>query len=154
MKKTCLFFFLSALIFSMSCTKDTNSLLGGASMSCNINGTAWNAITRVSTKQANSFLINGSSLFGNDLLNITVLGISPGSYNLNPLLGQVQASATYTNSISKTDSLYTAFSGTVTLTSVDLVNKKISGTFSFLARNINLATKTISEGTFNNLSYQ
>lgn len=157
MKKTILFALLSLILFSMSCKKDsdvTDIINLQASMSCKINGSPWSATTRYTIKQGNTFLINGSANLGSELMNITFLGTTPGTYIIDPLNTLVEASASFTNSALVTDSLYTATSGTFILSSVDTTNKKISGSFSFQSTNTLLKIKTISEGVFTNLSYQ
>jgi hypothetical protein len=157
MKKAAFLILVSGLIFSSVCCKKSSVsdvVAPSASMSCKINGVTWTSVTRYTARQGNTFLINGTSTLVSDALNVTVLGISTGTYNLDPLAGQVKASATFTNKASITDSLYTAYAGSVTLSAVDTVNKKISGTFSFDARNLSLAIKKITAGTFSNLKYQ
>jgi hypothetical protein len=157
MKKVSIFILIVALFLSLSCSKKSSVsdvVPVSASMSCKINGVTWTTVTRLTTRQSNKFLITGTSTIGSDLLNVNVLGISAGTYNLDPFLAQIQATATFTNSSSVTDSLYTAYSGTVILSSVDTINKKISGTFSFDARNLSLKNKKITEGTFTNIKYQ
>ncbi len=156
MKKSTLFILIAIFAFTYSCKKDSKIaeiINPTASMKCKINGSSWSALTRVTTKQGNTFLINGT--VGSDILNITVLGIATGTYNLTTYMPvQTQFSANYTNNTNSTDSLYTAYEGTVTLTSVDTSSKKISGTYTFKAKNLLLITKSITEGTFTNLVYQ
>ena len=156
MKKIIILIFVSGIIFSISCKKDskiTDIVNLSASMKCKINGTSWNSVTRVTTKQGNSFLINGTN--GGDVLNVTVLDTTTGTYNLTTTIPvQTKMSATFTNSSSKPDSLYTSYEGTVTISSVDYTNKKISGTFSFKAKNLLMNEKNFTEGTFTNLIYQ
>jgi hypothetical protein len=125
-------------------------------MKCNIDGVSWSAVSRVTTKQGNKFIITGTGSMGSDVLNVTIFGATPGTYTINPQELNIHASATYTNSTSS-DSLYTAYEGTATLSSVDTTNKKISGTFSFKAKNLlhlALANKIITSGTFTSLIYQ
>lgn len=160
MKKITLFILISGLVFTYSCKKDTkiedvaNLVNLNASYKCKINGASWNAVTRVTTKQGNTFLINGTGSIGNDVLNVTVLGITTGTYNLTTTMPvQTQMSATFANG-THADSLYTAYEGTVTLSSVDTTNKKISGSFSFKAKNLLMMEKVFTEGTFTNLIYQ
>ena len=143
----------------MSCKKDTkitDIINPGASMKCNIGGASWSAVSRVTTKQGNKFIITGTGSMGSDVLNVTIFGATPGTYTIDPQAAQIQASATFTKSTAL-DSLYTAFEGTATLSSVDTTNKKISGTFSFKAKNLThplLSNMIITSGTFTNLIYQ
>ena len=50
---------------------------------------------------------------------------------------------------------YPSVSGTIKVTQLDLVNHKVSGTFSFVGVNLNIATDTVrvTNGTFTNLTY-
>ena len=157
MKKITLIILICGLLFSLSCKKDskiTDLINVSASMKCKINGTSWSAVTRVTTQQGNNFLINGTGSLGNDVLNVTIIGNTTGTYNLTTNTPpQIQMSANFANGTSP-DSLYTATEGTVTLSSVDVTNKKISGSFSFKAKNMALNNKNITEGTFSNLIYQ
>lgn len=160
MKKITLLLLVSGIIFSMSCKKDTkitDIINPGASMKCNIGGASWSAVSRVTTKQGNKFIITGTGSMGSDVLNVTIFGATTGTYNLTTTLPiQTQMSGTFTKSTS-TDSLYTAYEGTATLSSVDTTNKKISGTFSFKAKNLShplLSNMIITSGTFTNLIYQ
>jgi hypothetical protein len=158
MKKIMVLVLISGIIFSIGCKKDSkvaDIINPSASMTCKINGVSWKAITRVTTKQGNSFLINGTGSLGSDVLNVTVFDTIVGTYNLTTTLPvQTKMSATFTNSTSSTDSLYTAYEGTVTLSSVDYINKKISGSFSFKAKNLLMNEKNFTSGTFSSLIYQ
>ncbi len=151
-------FFVAIAITVASCKKDSkvNDVVNPtASMSCKINGTQWTSISRVTVRQNNKFIISGTGSLGSDILNITTFGITPKTYNLHPIDGIIEFSATFTQDTNNQDSLYQAVYGTVTLTKVDTVNKKISGTFNFRMSKIidPLIIKEITEGSFNNLSY-
>jgi hypothetical protein len=92
---------------------------------------------------------------GSDVLNITTFGIEKKTYTLSPIDGKTEFSATFTLDTQTTDSLYQALTGTVTITALDTVNKKISGTFQFRAGKVinPLLIKEVTNGSFNNLSY-
>jgi len=150
---------LIALLF-VQCNKDdqdspANLLNLTASMSAKIDGTSWNAVTRVTRLQSNNFIITGTgALNGNDVIAITVLGSTAGTYNLDPMTTQVQFTANYTPVAGSTDSIYQAYQGSVVISSVDLTEKKVSGTFTFKARLQDMVTEVnITEGKFENLSY-
>lgn len=123
-----------------------------AVLSCKVNGVTWSALTRVSTKQGTSFLINGSSLNA-DALNLTFFSDQVGSYTLGTM--QYQFSASFSPVANNTDSVYTAINGTASLTEIDATARKLSGTFEFNAINVknNTLTKSITEGVFSYLSY-
>lgn len=156
MKK--IFAFTIAIVCLTACKKDTkiNDIVNPtASFTCKINGTSWAAITRVTRKESNKFIITGTGSLGNDVLNITTFGIENKTYTLSPIDNKLEFSATFTNDTQTTDSLYQAVNGTVTISSIDTVKKKISGTFQFRASKIidPLIIKNITSGSFNNLTY-
>jgi len=151
-------FILLALISPSACKKESklsDIVNPTASFSCKINNVSWTAITRVTRKQGNTFIISGTGSLGNDVLNITTFGTTAQTYHLDPINSQTQFSATFTMDTNNSDSLYQAVNGTVVLTSVDTVNKKISGTFSFRSSKIinPLLLKEVTNGSFNNLTY-
>jgi len=157
MKKSKLFILITIIAFSFSCKKDskiTDIINPSASMKCKIDGVDWIAQIRETILQSNKFIINGTT--GSNVINVTTIGTTTGTYNLSITIPiQTQFSATFTNSTSS-DSLYTAYEGSVTLSAVDTTNKKISGTFSFKAKNLLhplLNDKNITAGTFTELSY-
>ena len=159
MRNTVIILLLFGMGFTMGCKKDskvTDIINLSASMKCKVNGSQWTAITRVTTLQGSNLLVNGTtSTSGTDALNITVFNAGVGTFNLSTAVPvSTQFSATYTNDTGTTDSLYTAYSGTVTITKFDQTNKRVSGSFSFQAKNMALASKTITEGTFTELEYQ
>jgi|YNPMSStandDraft_2_1061718.scaffolds.fasta_scaffold07381_4 hypothetical protein len=147
-----------SIILLTNCKKDSkiNDIVNPtASFTCKINGTTWTAITRVTRKESNKFIITGTSSLGSDALNIVTFGTEKKTYNLSPIDGKTEFSATFTNDTQITDSLYQAVNGTVTITSLDTTNKKISGTFQFITSKIvnPLIIKEITSGSFNNLTY-
>ncbi|MGQ9846305.1 MAG: DUF6252 family protein [Bacteroidales bacterium] len=147
-----------AILSLTACKKDSkvNDIINPtASFSCKINNVSWSATTRVTKKQGNTFIITGTGSLGKDVLNITTFGTTAQTYYLDPVNSQAQFSATFTMDTNNNDSLYQAINGTVTLTLVDTVNKKISGTFSFRLSKINnpLLLKEVTNGSFNNLTY-
>jgi len=123
-----------------------------AVFSCKINGTPWTSVTRVTTNKAGGFSINGSAL-QRDALDITIAGETPRSYTLGTL--QYNFTASYSPLVASPDSLYTAINGTVVLSEVDAINKRISGTFKFNVMNVknNALKKSITDGVFTSLSY-
>lgn len=155
MKKLFLFLFAAAL-FTTACNDDDGSpspiINPSAKLSCNIDGSSWSAVTRVTTNTQGTFVISGSTL-SSDALNITIIGESTGTYTLGT--AQYGFSATYSPVASNTDSVYQALNGTVVLSEVNTTDKKISGTFNFNARNVtNLSNEiTVTDGVFTALYY-
>lgn len=151
---------LITVIFS-ACKKDEtveNTILSQASMSAKVNDTSWTAITRVTRHFAanNKFVISGTSSDG-QVIVITILADAVGTYtsstSIDSLSAQVGA-VWQPDASSPTTDNYVSQSGTVTLSTVDTQNRKVSGTFSFDLINVsNNQTKTITEGKFSELSY-
>lgn len=156
MKKAFLILSLvSVVVFTISCKKDSDGT--SPSMKAKVDAVAWESIARYSSVTANNIIITGTSLKG-EVIGITVFAGKTGTYTINPLAAQVQCSGYYSlDKLSASDSSksYFASEGTVVISSIDVANKKISGTFSFTARIPKDLTKTksITEGTFSNLSY-
>lgn len=148
----------SVLLLLIACKEDSkiNDVVNPtASFTCKINGQQWTAITRVTRKENDKFIISGTGSLGSDVLNITTFGIEKKTYTLSPIDGKVEFSATFTMDTQTTDSIYQALTGTVTITALDTINKKISGTFQFRAgKVINPSLiKEVTNGSFNNLTY-
>ncbi|PLW95275.1 MAG: hypothetical protein C0592_00465 [Marinilabiliales bacterium] len=155
MKKSLLLIAIIALLFT-ACKKDGDSspvvINPNASITCKVDGVLWTALTRVTSNTAGNFIINGTT-FSGDALNISTLGDTTGTYTLGTL--SYHSTASYSPKASNPDSLYTAINGTVIITEVDDVNKRVSGTFQFncvnvLNQNLNIA---ITEGEFLYLNY-
>ena len=151
------------IAFSISsCKKDDNTvqntLLSSASMTAKVNDTVWTAITRVTRHFATGqkFVITGTSSDG-QVIVITILGDVAGTYSSSTSIDSLNAqvgAVWQPDASSPTTDNFVSQSGTVTITSVDTENLKISGTFSFDMINTNLSTqKSITEGKFSDLSY-
>lgn len=132
-----------------SCSKDSVSV---NKLSAKIEGKSWNASLRVANLTSNVFVITGTSLTG-EVLVLTIVGDKPGLYEFS--LTEYKCNATYKKSALSTspDDIFTSVSGKINLTKVDLVNKKISGTFDFTLARLALETVSISNGSFNDLEF-
>ncbi len=157
--------FISIIIitvtFTSSCKKDEtvqDVLLSSASMSAKVNDTAWTAVTRVTRHFAanNKFVITGTSSDG-QVIVITVMGDATGTYTSSTAIDSLSAqvgAVWQPDASSPTTDNFVSQSGTVTLSTVDTQNLKVSGTFSFELINVGTsATKSITEGKFSDLSY-
>lgn len=156
MKNTRFLILIIVIVFSFACKKDskiTDIINPTASMKCKVNGADWSAQTRVTTIQSNKVIVNGTGSLGSDVLNVTTFGITTKTYTIDPYNAIVEFSASFTNDTNKPDSIYTATEGTVTLSKVDTVNKRISGTFAFKGKNTLLLNKQITAGSFTDLAY-
>ncbi len=153
---------LSVIAIISSCKKDDNTiqdtLLSTASMTAKVNDTVWSAATRITKHFAssNKFVISGTSTDG-QVIVITVMGDATGTYTSSTAIDSLSAqvgAVWQPDASSPTTNNYVSQSGTVTLSTVDTQNKKVSGTFSFDLVNTNLSTqKSITEGKFTDLSY-
>jgi len=107
-------------------------------------------------------IINITGLRGSngEAVILTINGITPGTYELGLTSGINVNAAAYNESntaqsgwIAATDGVTSQ--GQVIITSIDTVNLKISGTFSFTATNFLInQTKIFSNGSFTNVTYQ
>ena len=146
-------------IIAISCEKDddiVDAVLGPASMSANVNDTAWTAITRVTKHYENtsSYLITGTSLSG-ELIVITIKGDAVGTYTSSTSIDSLSAKVGCVwqpDATSPTDNNFFSKSGTVEITDINTTELVISGTFSFELMNLS-GTKSITGGTFSNLGY-
>jgi hypothetical protein len=154
-----------AFIFSLaSCTKElsrenpTHSLPNRGTFYATIDGQSWNGDSIQQAVVADGALtITGVSQTG-DALAIVLPGLQTGVYALN---AQSAGYALFTN-LQDTSNLYLSNSiadssragGIVSLTSVDTVNKTVSGTFRFnLYQGSNATSKSVTAGVFTNISY-
>lgn len=153
MKKLFIYLIVTLTVIAGSCKKDSDNGTPAATtkMSCKIDGTTWSSITRYTQFYDNKFIITGTSSDGKVII-ITIFGSTQGTYNLQ--IGELESGATYSPSV-LSSVIYASVSGSVVLTKVDTVNKKISGTFQFTATKTNELTSQISitNGEFTDLSY-
>lgn len=106
-------------------------------------GTSWSASFASGTSLAGRLTIAGTSTNGGRVLNLIVpSGIDPGEYSLSAI-------GSYTAQY-KPDGidLYTASSGTLTITEHNVGTKEIKGTFAFSALNVGGNTIQLTGGTF------
>lgn len=138
-----------AFIFS-NCDKDE---INNASMAAQVDGSGWSALTRVTVLKNNKFIITGTSASGT-VINITIFGITTGTYKLTLDSLTVQFSGLYQPSAtSPAEDNYISKSGTVVISEINTSDKKISGTFEFAAKKLSGEEKSITNGEFNYLKY-
>jgi len=134
-----------------SCKKDNSST--PTKMSATVSGKAWDTSIRVATLQNSIFVVTGTSLSG-EVITITIKGETIGTYNLTAIPPITQCAASYTATLTPGSSdIYASIDGKVVLTKVDKTAKLISGTFEFTLTNNVFATKSITNGQFNDLTY-
>ena len=161
-------YYLIAVVFLLNtaCTKedvsdtvnDTTPLVISASMKAKINDTLWTSITRVTNHYDTTgvFLITGTSTEG-QIIAITIRGDEKGTYTSSTVIDSLSAQVGCVwqpDANSPTENYFVSKSGKVVITSIDTIEKKLSGNFEFSLINTNFsATKEITEGTFSNLKY-
>ena len=151
MKLHLIFIYIAIVSVSLaSCKKDSSSP-APVKMSASIDGKTWSpsdlGVAAVSSTSAGTITITGTDLTSS--LVIIIHGTTTGTYTLT-LLSQ-QCGATYTPSLLSYTDTYVGISGTVKLTKV--TTNLISGTFEFTLTNNVLATKSITKGQFNDVTY-
>jgi hypothetical protein len=116
-------------------------------MSCNINGVFWEADSNNIIKQGNTFIITGLDSSG-DEIKITIYGTASGNYVESTIIHQ------FTATLTSNSNVYTTYEGTVTISSVDEINKIVDGSFSFNVKDSNQNIKSITDGIFTSFQYQ
>jgi len=160
MKSRKVLFIIIAIIMianGTGCKKDStgNPVIPGitTSMNAKVDGVDWSSVIRTCNKNGNTIVLNGVSADG----KIIEINISPNvvsetlSVNKDytiPITSFYKKQATTT-----TDDIYFATIGTVKLTTLDLTQKLISGTFNFSAVSIAFGTTSVTSGTFVNISF-
>jgi hypothetical protein len=140
------------LLALSSCDKELSFL---AKMTAKIDGNSWSSIGRTTIKQANTFLITGTSTDG-DIIVLTINGTSEGVYILDPISATPQTgfAGAYNTTDDGDNVSFIATSGELSLTEVDSDNSRISGSFAFSARTVTDSTSVeISSGIFEDLKY-
>jgi hypothetical protein len=147
MKKLAVLLFVP-FFFACESVNDVVELL--PSMKATIDGEEWVGSVRTVNQVNDNFIITGTSITG-EIITLTAFGTDEGTYGF---LADPAAAAVYKESASaSTDDTYIGSSGTIVITSIDTGNQKISGTFEFTVTRLLSDNKTISNGTFTNLSY-
>ncbi|MFZ4398492.1 MAG: hypothetical protein ACOYO1_00545 [Bacteroidales bacterium] len=155
-------FYLMLIAFSFfaivsGCKKDSsgNPIIPGinTSMTAKIDGLEWASIVRTCTKNGNTIDLNGVSADG----KIIQLYISPNITTENLVINKdytLPVTSFYKKQATTTiNDIYFATVGTVRLTSLDLTNKLVSGSFSFSAISTSFGTASITTGVFANISF-
>lgn len=142
-----------------SCQKELTdpngtSLTGPSDFRATINGTPW--VAGLSSAARVGGLIGLAGQGGGKTITITLSDSGVHHYILNQ---NTLSAASYSDTASGSTVAFTSNAlittgGTVDITAIDTTNKKISGTFQFTAyRAIDSAQRTITLGSFTNLSY-
>ncbi len=143
-------FLLAGILLILSCSKDDDDS-GAPFMGASIDGSDWKTITRITVLEDEKFVITGTALNGETIV-ITIFGTTEGTYELN--ITSAGCGAIYKESVgTSTEDAYVSVTGEVQLTQVNTSAQEISGTFSFTVARALLNTKTITNGTFQNLAY-
>lgn len=149
MGKKLLVLLVAVTLVMASCKKDSDTI---NKLSAKIGGKSWVANLRVTNLTGNVFTITGTSLSG-EMLVLTIFGNTQNTYDFS--INEQKCALVYKKagiSSSATD-IYTGISGKVVLTKVDMVNKKISGTFDFTCSGLAIIPISISGGSFNDLDF-
>ena len=155
---------LIAFLFSfVSCSKEVSVEHnqnppvgpGTGNFTATINGNAWTADS-LQGALINSGVVSISGLGKTgEQISMILPSFKPGTYNINSL------SSGYALYVNLNDSLQNVYlsntgtgTGTVIISSIDSINKTVTGTFLFVLTNpVGLSTKVISKGVFNSIPY-
>ncbi len=139
-----------------SCNKDKNTNTN-ANFTAKIDGTSFKASTTAATRALGIIAIEGQSSDGGTII-LRMADSGVHKYTMDIGSSSNVGAYTVNNDVSFTTNAgndATQSGGTVTITSIDTVNKKLSGTFSMnVYRPIDQTQKQITEGTFSNISYE
>lgn len=156
-------FTLALVLFSfLSCSKELSKETGnGTTQQTNgdfyatIGATQWNADSVQQIQVSNGGVsITGISKTGGQI-SMILPEFKPGTYTLN---AQSNSYALYVNLLDAVPTVYISnqgtASGTVTVSSIDIVNKVMSGSFQFtLVNPADNSTKSITKGVFSYIPY-
>lgn len=164
-------FAITLAVTTNSCNKDYQP-----SLSCKVDGTDYNSIVRVNTLGTSTDLDgkevllftatdNALSISEGKYLTILIAGAEEKTYELNPSLFDAKAGCTVVwspggeasaSGEETSGSKYTGFSGSVTITKIDREEKRVSGTFSFVLKDVTDLNNEvqITEGEFTDMAYQ
>ncbi|MBK0404439.1 hypothetical protein I5M27_15680 [Adhaeribacter sp. BT258] len=129
------------------------------SFSATLNGSSWNSPLPLGTLNSNSLIVTGTQVNLNGNTEIITLML-PDFAGTGVYSGPADASATFTSvSLSGNMQNWNSSMGQclVNISRFDSNNKQVSGTFSFIATPADpnaSGTKTVTNGTFSNVSFQ
>lgn len=142
MKKLPILFSLAlAIVMGASSCSTVNGIFTSY-YTAKVNGTVWTSTLSSGTRAVGRLTIAGTSING-QVLNILIPdGIAPGTY---PMAALGNYTAEYR--LGGLD-IYTSTVGQLVVTSHDVANKRIVGTFEFTATNVGGTTLPVTEGRF------
>ncbi len=162
MKLRLRFLLLTLILFSfVACTKEISregnngTGRGAGDFYATIGGNLWNADSlQLVLVSSNGVSINGLSKTG-DQISILLPDFKVGTYTFN---AQSLSYALYTNLLKSNANVYVSNAdsagGTVTISSIDTVNRVISGSFEFTLTNpADNSTETVAKGVFDYVPY-
>lgn len=148
MRRYLLGLLMIGMVIAGSCSKDS---VVATKMGASIDGKNWASFTRLTVLTGTTFVITGTSVTG-EVVIITIYGDALKTYELKT--GSMECNASYkATPTASSEDIFIATSGSVTLTKVDKTSRKISGKFQFAVSKLNLDSKIISNGVFNDLEY-
>ncbi|HLA59580.1 MAG TPA: DUF6252 family protein, partial [Puia sp.] len=153
---------LTFILFSfIACTKEMSEEgnngggPGAGDFYATIGGNLWNADSlQLVLVSSNGVSINGLSKTG-DQISILLPAFNTGTYTLG---AQSSSYALYANLLTPSANVYVSNAGsaggTVTISSIDTVNRVVSGSFQFTLTNpADNSTETVAKGVFDYLPY-
>ena len=155
-------FLLILILFAFNaCTKEISregsnaNIVGAGDFYATIAGKLWNADSiQLIVTGSNGVSINGISKTG-DQISILLPDFKIGTYTLG---GQSSSYALYANLLNSNANVYVsnagAAGGTVIISSIDTVNRLVSGSFQFTLTNpADNTTETVAKGVFDYIPY-
>ena len=158
---TFLLLILASLVGINSCQKeltDPNAPIitpgGTGDFRATINGSLWIATTSGAARQNGYISVAGQGGGKTIAITLTDSGVHHYTLTQNTLGAAAYSDSSSGSNVAFTSNATTSTGGSVDITSIDTVNKKISGTFRFTAyRAIDSLQRTITSGSFTNITY-
>ena len=142
MKRVKLF---SAIVVMAVVLFSCEQLLG--TFTASINGNTWNADAVIAAKNGNQYMITATT--GSSTIVMTIPGLTPGTYMINPQDTTVEA-LIYTPNTSTPTEYYLSTQGNLDLAKVE--SGRVTGTFNVYAKNSVTTTDSIQiTGQFSNI---
>ena len=159
--------FVAVFMISMNSCEELEDIIPLPSMTANVDGVEWTSQVRLSvfneSATIQSIVITGAPGLSESVENVdkaiilTIMGAGEGTYNLDLTAQECMVAYKKTaDAVEGGDNYYVATDATITISSMDMEKKQISGTFSATLNSTNnlLDVMEITDGVFKNLNYQ
>lgn len=148
-----IFIVLLSFVSIVSCDKSKDEIIEDAvgKLEANISGESWSANAPVAVITDSSIIITGIAQ-GEKSIVLSAFGSGTGTYSLKPL--DLKGTGIYKLTKDTTTTIYTAISGTLTISEKSTSSKRVSGSFFFDAYSIDpVDSVQVTNGVFENILF-